>query len=83
MAGVEGALQCFWTFVDQCKTGTRAELWLSCEGGHVKVNMCADLGPLGPKLALQVVTLVMGVCPKSAQVKTGEGRGGQLRELLL
>ena len=34
------------TFVNQCKTGTHAELRLFCEGGHLKVTMCADLGQL-------------------------------------
>ena len=37
------------TFVNQCKTGTHAELRLFCEGGHLKVTTCADLGRLTAK----------------------------------
>ena len=46
MSGEEAAHHWVQTFVNQCKTGTHAELRLFCEGGHLKVTMCADLGQL-------------------------------------
>ena len=47
MAGVEGALHWFWTFVGSCRSGNNAEIRLYFEGGQLKVNMCAGLGPVG------------------------------------
>ena len=47
MAGVEGALHWFWTFVASCRSGNNAEIRLFFEGGQLKVNMCAGLGPVG------------------------------------
>ena len=38
------AQQWFETFLDQWKSGHNAELWMNCESGRLKVNMCADLG---------------------------------------
>ena len=49
MAAIDGALQCFWTFVDRCKSGSNAELRLIMEDGQLKANMCVALGPLGPQ----------------------------------
>ena len=45
-----GAHQLVQTFLDQCKTGNFAELRLTCEGGRLKANMFADLGPLRPEV---------------------------------
>ena len=45
-----GAHQLLQTFLDQCKTGNFAELRLTCEGGRLKANMFADLGPLRPEV---------------------------------
>ena len=42
---MDGALQLFRTFVDQWKTGAKAEVNYFCEGGNLKVRWCADLGP--------------------------------------
>ena len=42
---MDGALQLFSTFVDQWKTGAKAEVNFFCEGGNLKVKWCADLGP--------------------------------------
>ena len=46
MSEEEAAHHWVKTFVNQCKTGTDAELRLFCEGGHLKVTICADLGQL-------------------------------------
>ena len=46
MSGEEAAHHWVQTFFNQCKTGAHAELRLFCEGGHLKVTMCADLGRL-------------------------------------
>ena len=47
MAAVKGAHIWVQTFLDQCKTGMKAELQLVCGNGHLKVNLSAELGPLG------------------------------------
>ena len=47
MFGENDAHQWVKTFIDQCRTGKLAELHFSCERGHLKVTMCADLGPVG------------------------------------
>ena len=44
MSWEEAAHNWVQTFVNQCKTGTKAELRLYCEGEHLKVTVCADLG---------------------------------------
>ena len=44
MCGENGAQQWVRTFIDQCRTGKRAELQFYCERGHLKVTMSADLG---------------------------------------
>ena len=44
MAGVQGALNSFWTLMNQWKSGHSAELRLFCEGGQLKVNLSANLG---------------------------------------
>ena len=49
MSWEEAAHQWLQTFAQQCKTGTHAELRLICEGGHLKVTVCADLGQLTAK----------------------------------
>ena len=41
-----GAQQWVKTYIDQCRTGKLAELHFYCEGGHLKVTMSADLGPV-------------------------------------
>ena len=46
MSWEEAAHNWVQTFVNQCKTGTQAELRLFCEGEHLKVTVCADLGRL-------------------------------------
>ena len=46
MCGEKGAQQWVKTFMDQCRAGKLAELRFHCEGGHLKVTMCADLGPV-------------------------------------
>ena len=46
MFGENGAQQWVKTFIDQCRTGKLAELHFHCERGHLKVTMCADLGPV-------------------------------------
>ena len=45
MNGLQDALRWCQAFVSQCKTGKKAELRLLCEDGHLKVNICAELGP--------------------------------------
>ena len=47
MAADKGAYIWVQTFLDQCKTGMKAELQLVCENGHLKVNLSAELGPIG------------------------------------
>ena len=47
-AGVHHWVQ---NFLDQCRTGTDAELRLYCQGGQLKVNVSANLGPVGSKSA--------------------------------
>ena len=42
---MDGALQLFWTFADQWKTGSKAEINFFCERGNLKVRWFADLGP--------------------------------------
>ena len=49
MTAIDGALQCFWTFVDRCRSGSNAELRLIMEGGQLKANMCVALGPIRPE----------------------------------
>ena len=49
MSGEEAAHRWVQTFINQCTTGTHAELRLLCEGGHLKVTMCADLGRITAK----------------------------------
>ena len=49
MSWEEAAHHWLQTFAQQCKTGTHAELRLICEGGHLKVTVCADLGQLTAK----------------------------------
>ena len=49
MAAIDGALQCFWTFVDRCRSGSNAELRLIMKGGQLKANMCVALGPIRPE----------------------------------
>ena len=51
MSWEEAAHNWVQTFVNQCKTGTHAELRLFCEGEHLKVTVCADLGRLTAKTA--------------------------------
>ena len=46
MFGENGAQQWVKTYIDQCRTGKLAELHFYCEGGHLKVTMSADLGPV-------------------------------------
>ena len=40
-----GAQQLLHTLLDQWRTGHDGELRISCQGGHLKVNLFADLGP--------------------------------------
>ena len=47
----EGVHHWVQNFLDQCRTGTDAELRLYCQGGQLKVNVSANLGPLGYKSA--------------------------------
>ena len=44
-SALEGAKQWFQTFLDQWKTGRRAEVEFHCESGQLQVRMHADLGP--------------------------------------
>ena len=44
MAGVQEALNCFWTVVNQWKSGHSVELRLYSENGQLKVNLSANLG---------------------------------------
>ena len=43
-SALEGATQWFQTFVDQWKSGRKAEVEFHCESGHLQVRMHADLG---------------------------------------
>ena len=45
-----GAHQLLETFLAQCKSGNWGELRLTCEGGHLKASMFADLGLLSPEV---------------------------------
>ena len=42
---MDAAQRVFQTFLDQWKTGSNAELKFFCEGGSLRVNLSADLGP--------------------------------------
>ena len=42
---MEAAQRMFQTFLDQWRTGSNAKLEFFCEGGCLKLNMSADLGP--------------------------------------
>ena len=46
MFGENCAQQWVKTFIDHCESGKLAELRFYCEEGHLKVTMCADLGPV-------------------------------------
>ena len=87
MAGVQEALNCFWTVVNQWKSGHSAELRLYSENGQLKVNLSAHLGQCrGPTVNTQTESDAGSRgyhgLRKASPSRSAGGIRGQLKEML-